>query len=152
MTEENSGARAVAWAQRLGAGFDAAALERLIALDPDESTGLMPQLVALFEESLRVQTQALEAALAAVDLDALRRAAHSVRSAAMSMGALEFAQACTALEQQALLQQRSAASHTDGAVFKDGAALLQWALALREQVRRTMAAHGDEGAHGHGRN
>lgn len=93
--------RAAAWLQRLGEGFERSPLERLLALDPGESSGLMPRLLEAFEASLQSQLLALETAMQQGDTQGCRRAAHAVRSASNSMGAMAFAQACHALELQA---------------------------------------------------
>ena len=93
--------RTAAWLQRLGAGFDRQAVERLLALDPQEALGLMPQLLQAFEESLQTHLLGLQQALEQGDVQGCRRAAHAVRSASNSMGALEFAAACHALEKLA---------------------------------------------------
>ena len=146
VTDEDQGRQALAWAQRLGPGFEAAALQRLIALDPAEEAGLMPQLLTLFEASLHAQADALEAAIGTADLDSIRRAAHTVRSSAMSMGAQDFAQACLRLEHRALERLRSPAPQDKEAVLRDGAEVLERARALRQQVRLAMPAGDDAGA------
>ena len=139
------------WARRLGQGFDVVALQRLLALDPTEQAGLLPQLLVVFAESLRSQSAALEDAMGRGDLDGIRRAAHAVRSAARSMGAEGFANACRRLEEHAHSLMGGAESRAAARVLLDAARVLEWARALRLQVQRAMAAAGDGRAIGHGR-
>jgi HPt (histidine-containing phosphotransfer) domain-containing protein len=85
----------------LGPGFEAEALERLFALDPEGKAGLVSRLFGAFEDSLRSQVQSLALGIQASDFDRIRRAAHTARSSSRSMGAESFAAACLELEESA---------------------------------------------------
>ena len=72
-------------------------LAALRQLDRDGT--LLPRLAAAFERTLAKQQPGLDAARASPpDLDALRRAMHVLRSAAMQLGAVELSDSCTRLE------------------------------------------------------
>lgn len=135
------GGRAAAWQRRLGSGFDAKAIESLLALDPQETEGLMLRLLKAFEESLSTHARALEFAVQEGDVQACGRAAHAVRSASTSMGALDFAEACLALERQAHALAPHAMLQPVGdparqSVMSAAAGVAQQAQRLRAQVQQ----------------
>lgn len=137
--------RAQAWAQRLGPGFAIEPLQRLLALDPQGKSGLLAQLLGVFEDSLRSQALALEQGIASVDFDRIRRAAHTVRSSSLSMGAEAFAAACLVLEKDAQALAVGVAVD-EGAPRPDAQSVLQqarwvWqqAQVLRSQVLRAQS-------------
>jgi HPt (histidine-containing phosphotransfer) domain-containing protein len=113
----------------------------LLALDPQEQTGLMSQLLDVFEGSLRVQGQALEQAIATVDIERIRRTAHTVRSSSLSMGAESFAAACLELERSAQAYLAAGPSVEGGpqAVLAQAAEVRAQALALLVQLHRAQA-------------
>lgn len=131
--------RASAWQQRLGEGFERLAIERLLALDPEETSCLMLRLLEAFEDALRSQMLLLEAASARGDMQGCRRAAHAVRSASNSMGAVAFAQACQALELQAhaLGDQARSVQALQG-VQQHAQEVAQQGRALLLQVQRVL--------------
>lgn len=90
--------------------LDAAALERIRALDPDGRHGVLVRVLQAFETSLQRSLQALEAASAAADLDTLARLAHTLKSSAASVGALGLSQRCAEVE-AALREQRAHPDH-----------------------------------------
>lgn len=129
--------RVASWLQRLGAGFDRAAVERLLSLDPQEEAGLMPRLLEAFETSLQAQLSDLQAAVERHDAQACRRAAHSMRSAGNSMGALDFAAACHALELHAHALHQAHPAGAAGAPDLPG--LLMQATKLTQQGHHLLA-------------
>lgn len=150
VTAGDADSLAQAWAQRLGPGFDRVALQRLLELDPADPSALMRRLLVLFVESLEAQREALRAALDAADLDGMRRAAHAVRSPAMSMGATDFARACQSLEQQALALQRLGSTPT-GECLQAAAAVLAGMIAMQRQLQRVLSSDQAAERQGHGR-
>jgi HPt (histidine-containing phosphotransfer) domain-containing protein len=131
--------RAAVWVQRLGVGFERSALERLLALDPGEASGLMPRLLEVFETSLTSQLVTLEAAAQVGDAPGCRRAAHAVRSSSNSMGALAFARACHVLELQALeLGEQPPAGHAVHEVQRLAHEVAQQGRTLLLQVHRAL--------------
>lgn len=123
--------RANAWAQRLGPGFDPETLDRLLALDSQDEAGLMPRLIVVFEDSLRLQAQALAQGIQACDFDRIRRAAHTVRSSSRSLGAESFAAACLEVEQLA----HALAACGPGQALPDAAHVLARAQDLEHQAQ-----------------
>ncbi len=123
------------WAQRLGPGFEAEALDRLLALDPEEKAGLLPRLIGAFEESLRAQAQSLALGIHASDFDRIRRAAHTARSSSRSLGAESFAAACLELEQLA----HALGAPAPGQVQPDAAKVLGQARDLEHQTQALLA-------------
>ena len=150
VTAGDAGSMAQAWAQRLGPGFDPVALRRLLELDPADPSALMRRLLILFVESLGAQSEALQAALNAAELDGMRRAAHAVRSPAMSMGATDFARACQALEQQVLGLQR-AGSPPNEECLQAAATVLAGMGAMQRQLQRVLSSDPASEHQGHGR-
>lgn len=145
-SEQGSDQRAQVWADRLGPGFSVAPLRRLLALDPEEQTGLVLRLLGVFEDSLRAQSEALEQGMVSADFDRIRRAAHTVRSSSLSMGAEAFAAACLDLERsaQALAADTAAppgsAAAEPEAVLHQARDVLAQARALVAQVGRARSA------------
>lgn len=129
--------RARDWAQRVGPDIDAATVERLMALDPDDQTGLMARLLSLFESTLRQQLEAMETALEAADVPGVRRAAHALRSASASFGALHFAQACADLERLARESSAQPSPACDEALRAPAAG---WGSQARDLLSRVQSA------------
>jgi HPt (histidine-containing phosphotransfer) domain-containing protein len=119
----------------LGPGFDAEALERLFALDPEGKAGLVPRLFGAFEDSLRAQAQCLAQGIQACDFDLIRRAAHTARSSSRSLGAESFAAACLELEQFA----HAVAAPPLGQDRPDAEKVLAQARDVEHQARALLA-------------
>jgi HPt (histidine-containing phosphotransfer) domain-containing protein len=88
--------------------LDADALARLRQLDPNGSRGFVAQVLRTFEASLVRHLATLEDARLQGDLKRAGDVAHTLKSSSASVGALAFAQGCTALERLARLGDRSA--------------------------------------------
>ena len=86
----------------LGADFSPQALERLRALDPSGGAGLIGRLFALYADVLHTQCTAVEHGVRQSSHDEVRRAAHSLRSSSLSIGAEDFAQRCLELERRVM--------------------------------------------------
>jgi HPt (histidine-containing phosphotransfer) domain-containing protein len=82
--------RPAAPAERIGR-LDAGALQRLRELDPDGSAQLIPRVLGTFRKSLDRLLPQLRGARAERDVSAVRRVAHTLRSSAASIGALDLA-------------------------------------------------------------
>lgn len=83
------------------ATLDELALTRLRELDPSGANQLLQRVVAAFLKSLDAQEQILAQGLEdgeAVDLNALRHVAHTLKSAAASLGATALSQRCAEIE------------------------------------------------------
>ena len=78
--------------------FDMGALQRLTELDPNGVDALLARLFELYSTSLQEQLELMDSAAQREDLNSLKRAAHAIRSASVSIGALAHAEACTQLE------------------------------------------------------
>ena len=80
------------------AGVDRAAVERLTAT---MGAAFVAELIDTFAEDARGQVTSLRQALAATDVDAFRRAAHSLKSTSETLGAMGLAGLARELEAQA---------------------------------------------------
>ncbi len=81
------------------ATLDAQALANLRQLDPLGRTGLISKLKLAFERSaLRLETELTEAMAAGPDLERVRRAAHTLKSASANLAALTLSTQCQAVE------------------------------------------------------
>jgi HPt (histidine-containing phosphotransfer) domain-containing protein len=78
--------------------LDAQALERLRELDPRGDNKLIERVLRAFESSAARLTPQLEAARASGDRGGVRHVAHTLKSSAASIGALELSQHCAAVE------------------------------------------------------
>ncbi|WP_416757822.1 Hpt domain-containing protein [Roseateles sp. So40a] len=79
--------------------LDDQALARLRELDPEGVNHLLERVVAAFLKSLDLQEQVLSQGLDAPrDLNALRHVAHTLKSAAASLGATVLSQRCAEIE------------------------------------------------------
>jgi HPt (histidine-containing phosphotransfer) domain-containing protein len=81
-------------------GLDAATLDELRALAGDDPA-ILDELIATFLEDAPALLNAMRDAIERQDADALRLAAHSLKSAGAQFGALALSAQCKALEQQA---------------------------------------------------
>ena len=80
--------------------LDAASLARLRELDPDGRTGVVQRVMRTFDTSLTQALGALALAGERGDTIELRRLAHTLKSSSASVGALELASACDAVERR----------------------------------------------------
>jgi signal transduction histidine kinase/DNA-binding response OmpR family regulator/HPt (histidine-containing phosphotransfer) domain-containing protein len=78
--------------------LDAQALERLRELDPTGANGLLARVLKAFEGSLQRLLQQLQDARGVDDLPAVRHVAHTLKSSAASVGALELSKLCADIE------------------------------------------------------
>lgn len=78
--------------------LDAAALERLRALDPTGENQLMSRVLNAFNTSLTRLMPQLAQAQATQDCPAIRHVAHTLKSSSASIGALHLSKLCTELE------------------------------------------------------
>lgn len=75
-----------------------ASLEQLRSLDPAGGNDFLLRVLATYQQSLRRQSALLRDAARADDLDQLSRAAHTLKSASASVGALVLASLCEVIE------------------------------------------------------
>ena len=78
--------------------LDAQALERLRELDPTGANDLLGRVLKAFDGSLKRLLQQLQEARAVDDLSAIRHVAHTLKSSAASVGALELSRLCAEIE------------------------------------------------------
>jgi CheY-like chemotaxis protein len=78
--------------------LDAQALERLRELDPTGANGLLARVLKAFEGSLQRLLQQLQDARGVEDLSSVRHVAHTLKSSAASVGALELSKLCADIE------------------------------------------------------
>jgi hypothetical protein len=78
--------------------LDDAALGKLRDLDPDGRSGIVKRVLQTFEGSLGKLMTQFAAAREVGDDGGLRHVAHTLRSSAASIGALELAQCCQEVE------------------------------------------------------
>lgn len=80
--------------------LDDAALQRLRDLDPTGKNHLLERVMAAFESSaLRMSAQLVEARKTD-DVESIRLVAHTLKSSAASIGALELSRLCAEIEAQ----------------------------------------------------
>lgn len=80
--------------------LDAAALAQLRSLDPDGTNRLLERVVKAFDTSTARLLPQLRQAGENGDLESARVAAHTLKSASGSIGALQLSRQCAALELQ----------------------------------------------------
>ena len=78
--------------------LDRSALEAIRALQSDAAPDLLAQVVRLYFESAADMIARLRAGLAAGDHDAVRIAAHTLKSSSANLGAATLAEMCKQLE------------------------------------------------------
>lgn len=78
--------------------LDAAALERLRALDPTGENQLMARVLTAFEASITRLMPQLVQAQATLDCTAIRHVAHTLKSSSASIGALHLSMLCAEVE------------------------------------------------------
>jgi HPt (histidine-containing phosphotransfer) domain-containing protein len=80
--------------------IDAAAFANLVEITGGEME-FVDELVDTFLEDARAQVDAMHAAVAGGDVASLGRAAHSLKSGSLNVGALRLGELCRALEEDA---------------------------------------------------
>ena len=78
--------------------LDADALGRLTALDPSGANHLIERVLKAFQASAARQMPQLEAARHRADVDAVRLVAHTLKSSAASIGALDLSKRSAEIE------------------------------------------------------
>lgn len=78
--------------------LDAGALERLRALDPDGLNKVLPRVLAAFETMLLRMLAKLGPEGSDCELDTVSRVAHTLKSSAASVGAVDLARHCAEVE------------------------------------------------------
>jgi hypothetical protein len=78
--------------------LDEAALDALRALDPDGRQQVLRRVLQTYDSSARRLLGALSDACAQADWAAAERIVHTLKSSSASVGALDFARRCAALE------------------------------------------------------
>lgn len=116
--------------------LDAASLAQLDSLDPTGSGAFLCRVLSTYQRSLARQLPLVEEAWAARTLDDLSRAAHTLKSASASVGALNLSRLCDALETAVRLGQREALPQTVEA-FRQEVARVELAVAAELKTRAT---------------
>lgn len=109
--------------------LDPASLNQLRSLDPTGGDLFLRKVLETYIRSLDKQVEAASAALGAGQYDDLSRAAHSLKSASASVGALKFSRLCERIE-HAIRRQELGGVPSDMAEFTREAATVR-AAALR---------------------
>jgi HPt (histidine-containing phosphotransfer) domain-containing protein len=78
--------------------LDAAALARLVELDPQGAAGLVPRVLGTYAASLERAGLELNSVREPLQQDALRRLAHTLKSSSASVGALALSALCAQVE------------------------------------------------------
>ena len=113
--------------------LDDQALARLRELDPEGVNHLLERVVAAFLKSLDLQEQVLSQGRDAPrDLNALRHVAHTLKSAAASLGATVLSQRCAEIEARARSGREDGLADLVDTVLADIAAAR---LAMRQLVQ-----------------
>lgn len=84
----------------VGDGLDAAALAQLRELDPTGANRLLERVVQAFDASLARLLPQLQQAGMSGNLASARLVAHTLKSSAASLGALQLSRQCAELENQ----------------------------------------------------
>jgi CheY-like chemotaxis protein len=90
----------------LAGALDADALERLRELDPGDKNGLLPRVLQAFETSIERLLGQLADARRDDDIAGMRHVAHTLKSSAASIGALELSRICADIERR-IREQRT---------------------------------------------
>lgn len=85
--------------------LNATALETISGLDPDGGDGFLHHIVALYLDNAGKLLEALEAAWAKGELDAIRSVSHTLKSSSNQVGAHRLAELCRAVENEARNQR-----------------------------------------------
>lgn len=85
--------------------LDAACLEQLRSLDPSGGNAFLGRVLSTYLRSLDRQAELAAAARAEGDLENVARAAHTLKSASASVGALVLSRCCQEVEQRIRRQE-----------------------------------------------
>jgi HPt (histidine-containing phosphotransfer) domain-containing protein len=121
--------------------LDPSSIAKLRALDPSGGSSFVARVMSTYLRSLATQVEALKRAHEAQDLPGVSAAAHALKSASASVGALAFSAACAALE-SAVREGRNAAVPELVAQFLAQAARAEVAV----QAQLAQAASGGSSA------
>ncbi len=116
--------------------LDAACLSQLRALDPRGGDVFLQRVLNTYLRSLQLQSSAASAAQASGDSKALSEAAHALKSASGSIGALALAQRCAQIEDAVRLGELSA---LPGLVARFSTEVLRVRIAVEALLARGAA-------------
>ena len=102
--------------------LDAAALARLVELDPKGQNHLLERVFQAFHTSAARLMPQLEAARVAGDRQGIRFVAHTLKSSSQSIGALRLSQCCVLVESMVRLE---AVDGLDAAIADMGSAMAE---------------------------
>ena len=85
--------------------IDPNALDLIRSLQPEAGDELLAQLIGIYLEDAPKHIVAMRAATQHSDVDALRVAAHTLKSSSAQLGALRLSESCRTLEQRARSKQ-----------------------------------------------
>jgi signal transduction histidine kinase/HPt (histidine-containing phosphotransfer) domain-containing protein/FixJ family two-component response regulator len=103
--------------------LDQAYIDEMQALSAVAGTDVFQDLVDTFLAELPAQVETLKSAISAKDLPALRKAAHSLRGAASTVGAAGFAKSCRSIQQSAEKSDADAVCAAADALLAEAGAL-----------------------------
>jgi two-component system, sensor histidine kinase and response regulator len=88
--------------------LDAAALERLLELDPGGRNGLLSRVLRAFDGAMQRLLQQLHEARASCDQGGIHHVAHTLKSSSASIGALELSRICADIERRTKSKEAAA--------------------------------------------
>ncbi len=112
--------------------LDPAALAQLRQLDPSGSSGLLARILSTFDASLTRLLAQLGEARKGADMAAYRHVAHTLKSSAASVGALELSRLCVEIESRARDQRSDGLEPLLDAMVSEARRLLGALQAFRE--------------------
>ena len=89
-----------ATAATVAAGLDQRALDELRSLDPDGSAGILNQIIQSYLDDTPTQIAQLRASIDAENIESMARAAHSLKSSSLSVGATDVGALAREIEAQ----------------------------------------------------
>jgi len=107
-----------------GPRLDPLALARLSELDPDGRHGVVNRVLAAFDTSLTRMLGQLEAQAEAPTAALVASIAHTLKSSAASVGALELARSCAEVEARIRTGDTDSLQRDIGRLISDGQAAL----------------------------
>jgi HPt (histidine-containing phosphotransfer) domain-containing protein len=78
--------------------LDTETLRQLSQMDPSGEHGLIERVLVTYEKALQKAQLELRDAMAANDLDVIKRVAHTLRSSSATVGAVSFSKRCKLVE------------------------------------------------------
>ena len=102
------------------AGLDAQALARLRELDPEGKNGVVNKVLGAFENSLTRMLGQLRAQLPQPQTSVVSAVAHTLKSSAASVGALQLSKTCAEVESLIRAGQLTALDRDIGRLISDG--------------------------------